>query len=332
MPILITGAAGFIGFHVAQALLSSGKQVIGIDNLNDYYDVNLKYARIDQLQQRFSSSNQFTFYRLDIADRDAMATLADQQLGITHIIHLAAQAGVRYSITNPHVYVESNLMGHVNILELARALTNFEHLVYASSSSVYGANTKLPFSIEDRVDTPISLYAATKKSNELMSYCYSHLYSIPTTGLRYFTVYGPWGRPDMAAFIFTKAILEGKPLHVFNEGKMRRNFTYIDDVVQGTINCLYKPPSSVDNQVPAQVYNIGNNRSEELMDFIKTLEVIIGKSAQLKLEPMQDGDVKETVADISASTLDFGFMPKINVQEGLANFVAWYKDYYGIDR
>lgn len=320
MTVLVTGAAGFIGYHTAKTLLREGKSVIGIDSLNEYYDISLKQARLKTLE----SEPAFTFYKLNIADRHQLDELRKKHPDISGIVHLAAQAGVRYSLENPYAYGEANLIGHLNMLEFAKNLKTLSNMVYASSSSVYGANTKLPFSIKDRVDAPISLYAATKKADELMSYAYSHLFQIPLTGLRFFTVYGPWGRPDMAAFIFTKAILEGKKMPVFNQGKMRRNFTYIDDIVEGTVKCLQKPGQT------HKVYNIGNNRSEDLMDFIHTLEKHIGKEAQLDLQPLQMGDVKETVADIEETTSEFGFEPKTNINEGLKNFVEWYRSYYNV--
>lgn len=338
MTILVTGAAGFIGFHVSKALLDRGETVIGIDNINDYYDVNLKQARLNELKPY----KNFTFYKIDIADRDAMITLGDQHAEIDRVIHLAAQAGVRYSLTHPFAYADTNLVGQLTILELCRTLPNLKHLVYASSSSVYGANEKMPFSIEDRVDHPISLYAATKKSAELMSHCYSHLYRIPTTGLRYFTVYGPWGRPDMAAFIFTKAILIGEELPVFNHGEMHRNFSYIDDVVKGTLGCLDHPPKDRQQETqqnvqqntqtppPYKLYNIGNNRSEPLLHFIEILENALGKKSKLRMEPMQPGDIKNTVADITASTQDFGYMPTTNIEDGLPQFVDWYRAFYHV--
>lgn len=324
--ILVTGCAGFIGFHAAKKLLTDGHLVIGLDNLNDYYDVNLKNTRLGILKK----FNNFIFYQLDLKNHQDIVKLADKHQDIQLILHLAAQAGVRYSLVNPFAYTDSNIIGQVAILELARNLKNLEHLAYASSSSVYGANKKLPFATEDRVDTPISLYAATKKSCELISYCYSHLFGIRVTGLRFFTVYGPWGRPDMSAFIFTKAILNNQKIPVYNYGDMRRNFTYIDDIISGTINCLFSV-NNVDaqNNNLSNVYNLGNNRAESLMDFISELERQLGKKAEIDFQPMQPGDVKETIADISASEEDFGFAPKTNIAEGLKNFVAWYKEYYG---
>lgn len=333
MTILVTGAAGFIGYHVCKKLLERGEKVIGLDNLNPYYDVSLKENRVKQL----ITNPAFSFHAINIGDKQAVAEFIASHSNIQNITHLAAQAGVRYSIENPHAYADSNLLGHLNLLEACRALPNLKHFVYASSSSVYGANQKLPFSIEDPVEQPISLYAATKRSCELMSHTYSHLFGIACSGLRFFTVYGPWGRPDMSAFLFTKAILEGNEFPVFNNGDMQRNFTFIDDVVQGTIACLDNPPAKIEKTkdagsvyVPHRVYNIGNNRSEPLMYFIETLENLIGKKAKIRFEGMQAGDVKETIADIKESTRDFGFMPKTNIETGLQQFVAWYRSYYGV--
>ena len=325
MTILVTGAAGFIGHHVCQKLLQRQEKVIGIDNLNHYYDVRLKEARLAKLQTQPC----FDFYKIDIANKIEFDHFIKENSHITRIVHLAAQAGVRYSLTNPFAYTEANVVGHLAILEACRKLP-IKHLVYASSSSVYGANQKLPFSVNDPVDHPISLYAATKRSAELMSYTYSHLFGLPATGLRFFTVYGPWGRPDMSAFIFTDAIFKNQAIPVFNQGDMRRNFTYIDDIVAGTIACLDKPPEEGTEQgaIPHRIYNIGNNRSEPLMGFIQTLENIIGKKAKIRFEPMQPGDVKETIADISDTTRDFGFLPKTHIGEGLRNFVSWYRNYY----
>lgn len=323
MTILVTGAAGFIGYHVCQQLLSRNETVIGLDNLNDYYDVLLKQARLEQLE----AQENFTFYKIDISDKESVEQLTRDHPDITQIINLAAQAGVRYSLTHPHAYTESNITGYLNILEACRKLP-IQHLVYASSSSVYGANTKLPFSIQDPVNKPISLYAATKRSNELFSYTYSHLFNIPATGLRFFTVYGPWGRPDMSAFLFTKAILKGEEISVFNHGDMKRNFTYIDDIVDGVIRCLDTPPNQTG--VPHRLYNIGNNQPAELMEFIQTLEKTLNTKAKIRFEDMQPGDVKETVADISETTKDFGFLPKTNIEEGLKHFVDWYRDFYSV--
>jgi UDP-glucuronate 4-epimerase len=317
MRVLVTGAAGFIGFHVAQALLARGNTVIGIDNLNDYYDTKLKQARLEKLKP----NKNFTFHKLNIADREAILPLAKS--GITHIVHLAAQAGVRYSLVNPYAYVESNLMGQVVLLELARQTPDLKHFVYASSSSVYGGNTKIPFAITDPVETPISLYAATKRADELMTGTYAHLYKFPTTGLRFFTVYGPWGRPDMAAYLFTKQIMAGEPIKIFNHGKMRRDFTYIDDIVQGTLASLDKAPSS------PQLYNLGNSHAESLMDFVATLESVLGKKAVYDYQPMQPGDVAETFADITATTRELGFKPHTNIKQGITKFVEWYREFHG---
>ncbi|MBV8060071.1 MAG: SDR family NAD(P)-dependent oxidoreductase [Alphaproteobacteria bacterium] len=321
MKVLVTGAAGFIGFHTAQALLAQGVTVVGVDNLNDYYDIRLKEARLSRL----TPHPNFTFHKINIADHDAMLALASEKF--THIIHLAAQAGVRYSLQNPYAYVESNLMGHVVLLELARALPQLQHFVYASSSSVYGGNTKIPFSVDDPVEQPISLYAATKRADELMSYTYAHLYRTPCTGLRFFTVYGPWGRPDMAAYIFTRQIVAGEKIKIFNNGDMRRDFTYIDDIVAGILAALSKPPVVAAGSVPARVYNLGNSQAENLMDFIGVLESALGQKAVYDFQPMQPGDVPETFADIAASTRDFGFHPTTSIQTGIQKFVDWYRTY-----
>lgn len=335
MKVLLTGVAGFIGFHVAQRLLARGDTVVGIDNLNPYYDVRLKEARLAQLTNRTG----FHFLQLDLADREGMARLFAHHTP-ERVVHLAAQAGVRYSLTNPHVYVESNLVGFLHILEGCRH-TKVQHLVYASSSSVYGANTKMPFSVHDNVDHPVSLYAASKKANELMAHTYSHLYQLPTTGLRFFTVYGPWGRPDMALFLFTQAILAGQPIDVFNEGKMRRDFTYIDDIVEGIVRVLDTLPqphpqwSSVHpdpgtSQAPYRIYNIGNNHPVELLDFIRALENCLGRTAEKKLLPMQLGDVPETYADVDDLMRDVGFRPSTPIATGIARFVEWYRAYYRV--
>jgi UDP-glucuronate 4-epimerase len=323
MHVLVTGAAGFIGYHLSEALLKQGARVTGVDNLNAYYEVSLKDARLSNLQ----SHDKFSFHKLDIADRDAMLALAKQHGDVTHIAHLAAQAGVRHSLTDPYTYVMSNVMGQVVMLELARLLPKLEHFVYASSSSVYGANTKLPFSIDDETEQPNSLYAATKKADELIGRTYAHLYGIPSTGLRFFTVYGPWGRPDMAAFLFTKAILAGEPIKVFNNGEMWRDFTYVDDIISGLIAALKHVPKATP---PHAVYNLGNHRSEKLTDFIATLEKALGKKAQMKFEPMQPGDVASTFADIDASRRDLGFEPKTPIAEGIPRFVEWYKNHYRV--
>ena len=321
--ILVTGAAGFIGFHLCQQLLARGETVIGIDNLNGYYDVNLKQARLERLLHQAN----FQFFPIDISDRTTVAELFNNYKPQI-VVNLAAQAGVRYSLTNPHAYADSNLVGFINILEGCRH-TEVKHLVYASSSSVYGANKKIPFSTDDPVDHPVSLYAATKRANELMAHTYSHLYNIPATGLRFFTVYGAWGRPDMAYFSFTKSILEGKPIKVFNYGKMRRDFTYIDDIVEGIIRVMHKPQPRDSEIVPHKVYNIGNNQPVNLMDFIKTIEKHLGIEAQKEMLPMQPGDVEETYADIDELIRDTGFKPKTSLEEGLGYFVDWYCSYYG---
>ena len=326
MTLLLTGAAGFIGSHVARALLAQGREVIGVDNLNDYYDVDLKKARLASLE----NEKGFTFRRIDISDRPAMESLAGEFSGIENIIHLAAQAGVRYSLENPDAYIHANVMGQLIVEDVARGLANLKHLVYASSSSVYGGNTKLPFCVEDRVDNPVSLYAATKKSAELLSTCYAHLFRIPSTGLRFFTVYGPWGRPDMAAYIFTKKIFAGEPIPVFNSGEMKRDFTFVDDIVNGILACLENPPRDDGKNPPHRLYNLGNHKSEDLMDFIRILEKAIGKKAEMEFQPMQPGDVKETFADIEASRRDFGFDPKTTIEEGLPRFVAWFREYHGL--
>ena len=332
MATLVTGAAGFIGFHVADRLLSRGGQVIGIDNLNDYYPVALKRARLAELSRRHGSG--FRFVEADFSDHDALeAALAGE--ACARIVHLGAQAGVRYSIENPRAYARANLLGHLNLLELARA-GQAEHLVYASSSSVYGGNTQLPFRVEDRVDRPISLYAATKKADELMSESYAHLYRLPQTGLRFFTVYGPWGRPDMAMWIFTKKILAGEAIPVFGEGDMRRDFTFIDDIVTGIVAALDSPPpddgaeKAGGSVAPHRLYNIGKNRSEELGDMIDLIEAACGRAAMRDLRPMQPGDVRETYADISAIQRDLGFAPTTAIDIGVPRFVRWYRDYHGV--
>jgi UDP-glucuronate 4-epimerase len=334
-PILVTGAAGFIGFHVAMRLLDRGNQVIGLDNLNDYYDVRLKQARLERLTQR----ERFNFVKLDLSNRQGMKDLfADTAIG--RVVHLAAQAGVRYSLVNPHAYTESNIEGFMNILEGCRH-GHIEHLVYASSSSVYGGNTHMPFSIHDNVDHPVSLYAASKKANELMAHCYAHLYRLSCTGLRFFTVYGPWGRPDMALFIFTKAILEGKPIEVFNQGKMKRDFTYVDDIVEGVIRTLDHPatanpvwsgekPDPGTSSAPARIYNIGNHQPVELLHFIEVLEGALGKKAEKRLMPLQPGDVPATYADIDDLTSDVGFRPTTPIEVGIPRFVKWYREFYRV--
>jgi UDP-glucuronate 4-epimerase len=331
MAILITGVAGFIGFHVSRQLLGQGYDVVGIDNLNDYYSVQLKSDRLTQLEK---TGDRFRFIKVDFARHEALEQ-ALAPFDIDRIVHLGAQAGVRYSLTNPRAYAESNLMGHLNILELARARTA-KHMVYASSSSVYGGNKTLPFRVEDRVDHPLSLYAATKKADELMSETYAHLYRLPQTGLRFFTVYGPWGRPDMAMWIFTRSILAGEPISVFNHGEMRRDFTYINDIVAGIIAALENPPAD-DGSVkaggaitPHRLYNIGNNQAEELGRMIDLIEQACGKKAVRQYEAMQPGDVPATFADISAIQNDLGFAPSTPIDAGVPLFVQWYRDYHQV--
>jgi len=333
VKILVTGTAGFIGFYLSQRLLSKGDEVVGLDNLNNYYDVSLKQARLAQLEAQAN----FTFYQLDLGDIEGVKRLfAEHQFDT--VVNLAAQAGVRYSLENPHAYVNSNLAGFINILEGCRH-SQVKHLVFASSSSVYGANTKIPFSVHDNVDHPISLYAASKKANELMAHTYSHLYQIPITGLRFFSVYGPWGRPDMAMFIFTKAILEGKPINIFNHGKMRRDFTYIDDIVEGVVRVINKVPQpnlhwSGENpdpgtsNAPYKLYNIGNNQPVELMYFIEVLEDCLGQKAEKNMLPMQPGDVAVNYADVDDLVRDVGFKPNTPIEIGIKNFVNWYRSYY----
>ncbi|HWZ66855.1 MAG TPA: NAD-dependent epimerase/dehydratase family protein [Stellaceae bacterium] len=324
MPILLTGAAGFIGFHVAKALLDRGDRVLGIDNVNDYYDVRLKEARLDRLRIYPG----FDFAKLDVADRDGILALVEGHRDLRSIIHLAAQAGVRYSLENPYAYVDANVMGTLVMFEAARRIDGLTGITYASSSSVYGANRQQPFGVDDRVDEPVSLYAATKRSCELLAHTYSHLYGLPATGLRFFTVYGPWGRPDMAAYLFTSAILAGRPIKVFNNGKMARDFTYIDDIVAGTIAAHDRPSGG---EVRHRIYNLGNHRPEKLLDFIAVIERVLGRTAQKQLLPLQPGDVPESFADITASRRDLGFDPKTTIEIGLARFVEWYKEYHRID-
>jgi UDP-glucuronate 4-epimerase len=331
MATLITGSAGFIGFNVARRLLTRGEPVLGIDNLNDYYSVQLKNDRIEELKG--TPGAMFKFKRCDFSDYEALLHAVDGEQ-IDRIVHLGAQAGVRYSIENPQSYVQSNLVGHANVLEASRRL-DVKHLVYASSSSVYGGNKTLPFRVEDRVDQPLSLYAATKKADELMSETYAHLYRLPQTGLRFFTVYGPWGRPDMAMWIFTRAILNGEPLSLFNEGDMRRDFTYIDDIVAGVVNCLDNPPPD-DSELkaggsvsPHRIYNIGNHRSEELRYMLSLIEEACGRKAIVQPAPMQPGDVQDTFADISAIQRDLGFRPQTSIADGVPRFVEWYRAYHG---
>ncbi len=333
--ILVTGAAGFIGYHTSERLLARGDEVVGLDNLNDYYDPTLKEARL----ARLASKPGFRLFRMELADRDGVDRLFREER-FDRVINLAAQAGVRYSITNPHAYIDSNLVGFINILEGCRH-HGVQHLTYASSSSVYGANTAMPFSVHQNVDHPVSLYAATKKANELMAHTYSHLYGLPTTGLRFFTVYGPWGRPDMAMFLFTKAILEGKPIDVFNHGKMQRDFTYIDDIVEGVVRTsdhTAEPnpewnsdaPDAATSKAPYRLYNIGNNNPVELMYLIETIEKSLGRVAEKRMLPLQPGDVPATYANVDALVRDVGFAPKTPIETGVANFVAWYRAYFHI--
>ena len=334
MQILVTGAAGFIGYHLSEKLLARGNRVMGLDNLNDYYDVSLKEARLERLRRQ----EHFTFVKADLRDRDALNKLFEATR-FDAVINLAAQAGVRYSLENPHAYIDSNIIGFTNILECCRH-HHIGHLVYASSSSVYGMNGSMPFSVHDNVDHPISLYAATKKANELMAHTYSHLYNIPTTGLRFFTVYGPWGRPDMALFLFTDAILKGEPIKVFNNGEMQRDFTYIDDIVEGIIRVTDKPatpnpdwnsrhPDPGTSSAPYRLYNIGNNNPVSLMEFIGAIEQAIGKKAEKQLLPMQPGDVAATYADIDALIEAVDYHPKTPIQEGIDNFIEWYMNHMG---
>jgi len=331
--IVVTGAAGFIGFHVAKRLLERGEEVVGLDNLNDYYDVSLKESRLAILQR----CERFAFVRADVADDARMKEMFAARRP-NRIVHLAAQAGVRYSLTNPHAYADSNIRGFLNILEAARH-GGVEHLVYASSSSVYGANTRQPFSEHDNVDHPISLYAATKKANELMAHTYAHLFGVPVTGLRFFTVYGPWGRPDMALFKFTRGILNDEPIPIYNRGEMVRDFTYVDDIVEGVVRVLDRPavpdpewnaadPDPARSNAPYRVFNIGNNRAVQLLDYIAAIERCLGKRAKMDLLPMQPGDVPSTRADVSELEKAVGFRPVTEVEEGIRNFVAWYRDYY----
>lgn len=334
MKILVTGAAGFIGMFVSERLLARGDEVVGLDNLNDYYDVALKHARLARLEEMPG----FRFTRLDVADTSRMDSLFASER-FDRVVHLAAQAGVRYSLTNPHTYVQSNLLGFVNILEGCRHY-GVQHLVYASSSSVYGGNSKLPFSEHHGVDHPVSLYAATKKSNELMAHTYSHLFGLPTSGLRFFTVYGPWGRPDMALFMFAKAILEERPIDVFNRGDMVRDFTFIDDIVEGVIRVLDRPatpnlafdammPDPATSTAPYRVFNVGNHRPVPLMNYIETLEMVLGVKAEKRMLPMQDGDVMATNADITELAAWTGFSPVTSVRDGIERFVDWFRQYYG---
>lgn len=337
MKILVTGTAGFIGYHLAKRLLERGDEVVGIDSINDYYDVRLKYARLSETgiaesEIEYGKAVQSTeypsyrFIKLQLEDRDALQKLFAEE-HFDAVMNLAAQAGVRYSLENPYAYIESNVVGFVNLLECARH-NPVRHFVYASSSSVYGGNTKTPFSEDDRVDNPVSLYAATKKSNELMANVYSKLYGIPTTGLRFFTVYGPWGRPDMAPILFTKAIVAGEPIKVFNNGNLSRDFTYIDDIIEGVVRVIDKAPAATDEHpVPTEVYNIGCGHPMQLMDFIRTLEKSLGKKAEMNMMPMQKGDVYTTYADTTKLERDFGYKPHVTLEEGIARFVEWYESY-----
>ncbi len=328
MTVLVTGAAGFIGMHVTKALLDRGDRVVGIDNLNDYYDPRLKHARLVELEGR----NGFEFHRVDFSDRAAMAAFDAANPDIDRIVHLGAQAGVRYSIEQPFDYLQANLMGHLVMLEMARGRVDkgLRHLVYASSSSVYGANREVPFSVDDRVDRPMSFYGATKKSNEVMSYSYASLYGIPTTGLRFFTVYGPWGRPDMSPWLFTDRILNGRPIEVFNHGQMRRDFTYVDDIVAGVVGALDRPPAGAGDGPPVAVYNLGNNTPVALLDYIRVIEKACGLRAELVMKPMQPGDVLETYADIDASRRDLGYQPTTPIEVGIPRFVDWFRRYHGM--
>ncbi|WP_438444670.1 NAD-dependent epimerase [Gorillibacterium sp. sgz5001074] len=333
--ILVTGAAGFIGFHLSKRLIAEGHEVVGIDNINDYYDPKLKLSRLDILKQQSS----FTFIQCSLEDRNEIERIF-KEYSFSTVINLAAQAGVRYSLTNPYAYIDSNIVGFINVLEACRH-NNIEHLIYASSSSVYGANTSMPFSIHQNVDHPLSLYAATKKSNELMAHTYSHLYGLPTTGLRFFTVYGPWGRPDMALFLFTNAIIKGEPIKVFNNGKMRRDFTYVDDIVEGIYRLTQNPakpnpqwtgevPDPGTSNAPYRIYNIGNNNPVELMDFIQAIENELGIEAIKEFLPLQDGDVPSTYADVNDLMADVGFKPQTRISDGIKHFIHWYKEYYNV--
>lgn len=333
MTVLVTGAAGFIGMHTARALLDRGERVVGIDNLNAYYDPALKRARLAELEGR----NGFSFEPIDFSDRAAMTDFDVRHPEIDRIVHLGAQAGVRYSIREPFDYASANLVGHLVMMEMARgrmeptgAHDGLKHFVYASSSSVYGANRDIPFSIEDRVDRPVSFYGATKKANEVMTYSYASLYGVPSTGLRFFTVYGPWGRPDMSPWLFTERILRGEPIQVFNHGQMRRDFTFVDDIVAGVLAALDRPPAGGENGVPNAVYNLGNNAPVALLDYIRVIEAACGVDAKLDMKPMQQGDVLETYADIDASTRDLGYRPTTSIEEGIPRFVDWFRRYHGL--
>lgn len=326
MTVLVTGAAGFIGMHVSKALLDRGERVVGIDNLNAYYDPALKRARLAKIEGR----NGFSFHRIDFSDRDTMAAFDAAHPEVDRIVHLGAQAGVRYSIEQPFDYLQANLMGHLVMMEMARGrmARGLKHFVYASSSSVYGANRDIPFSVDDRVDRPMSFYGATKKANEAMSYSYASLYGIPTTGLRFFTVYGPWGRPDMSPWLFTDRILSGRPIDVFNNGQMRRDFTYIDDIVAGVVAALDRPPAGSEDGPPIATYNLGNNAPVALLDYIRVIEAACGRTAELFMKPMQPGDVLETYADIEASRRDLGYQPTTPIEIGIPRFVDWFRRYH----
>ncbi|HXV25683.1 MAG TPA: SDR family NAD(P)-dependent oxidoreductase [Alphaproteobacteria bacterium] len=326
MAILVTGAAGFIGFHVARALLEREEEVVGLDDLNDYYDVALKERRRAILEQR----PKFTFNKADIADRQAIAALFARHPAIDRIVHLAAQAGVRHSLIDPYSYVHSNLLGQVTMFEAARAAGSIGHFVYASSSSVYGDSTRLPFGLDDPADRPRSLYGATKRSGEMIARSYAAMFALPVTGLRFFTVYGPWGRPDMSAYIFTKDILAGRPITLFNQGEMKRDFTYIDDIVAGVLAALDRPPAADESGAPHRLYNLGNHRSEPLRRFVQLIERACGRKAEIRYAPMQPGDVAETYADIEASQRDLGFEPTTPIDEGIPRFVKWFKEYHGV--
>jgi UDP-glucuronate 4-epimerase len=324
MTVLVTGAAGFIGFHVARALLARGESVLGIDNLNAYYDVKLKEARLAQLR----SAKGFAFARVDVADSDALAAAFAAHPELDRVVHLAAQAGVRHSMKEPLAYIRSNVAGQVAMLEASRRVKGFRHFVYASSSSVYGGNAKLPFSVHDRTDSPLSIYAASKKEQELIAHAYAHIWRVPVTGLRFFTVYGPWGRPDMAAYIFARRIAAGEAIPVFNNGDMRRDFTFIDDIVAGVLAALDRPPADDGRHPPAKLYNLGNSRSEPLTRYIELIEKALGRKATMEFLPLQPGDVTETYADIEESRRDLGFEPQVTIEEGIPRFVAWFQDYH----
>ena len=324
MPVLLTGAAGFIGYHVAEALLARGERVIGIDCVNDYYDVRLKQARLDRLARHPG----FVFHRLDVSDRAGVAALAGAEPAVEVVVHLAAQAGVRHSLVDPYAYVQSNVMGHLVVQETARLLPRLRHLVYASSSSVYGANRAMPFAETDRVDTPLSVYAATKRADELLAHAYGHLFGLPQTGLRFFTVYGPWGRPDMAYYGFARAIVAGTPITLYDGGRLRRDFTYIDDIVAGVVGCLDKPPA---DGAPARVLNIGNHRSEAVSTLVALLEQALGRRAVVRDAPRPEADVEETFASVAAIGALTGFVPRTSLAEGIGRFVAWFRDYHGVE-